>query len=158
MNVCIDSADERRCVVSCSSDCSIEEGAAVWTCSTNNSRTDGGIPTCEPQTCAVLSLGSSVAAGCDGTLHSHTGTVSCPSGYVASDTEDTVFQCLAVPCILDGTLPRCVLLVGTGQEFADLEDMAQTCDDVSLCDHCEAESADGIAGTYPCGTTAPPSK
>ena len=82
---CLDSADERRWVVPCTSDCSIMEGPAEWTCMTNDSWTDDGIPTCDPQTCADLSLGSSVVSDCDGTLYSHTGTVSCPSGFVASE-------------------------------------------------------------------------
>ena len=138
VNVCIDSADERRCVVSCTSDCSIEEDPAVWTCMTNNSWTYGGIPKCEPQACADLSLGSSVVSDCDGTLYSHTETASCLSGYVA------------IPCISDGTLPRCVLLGGTGQKFDGLEDFAHTCDGVGLGDHFRAEGVHGVAGTFPC--------
>ena len=68
---------------------------AVWTGLTNGSWTDGGLPTCEPQGCADLSLDSSVVSDCDGTLYSHTCTVSCASGYVAGDMDDAVFQCLA---------------------------------------------------------------
>ena len=70
-NRCIDSADERQCVVSCTSDCSIEEGPAVWTGMTNDPWTND-----EPQGCANLSLGSSVVWDCDETLCSRTGTVS----------------------------------------------------------------------------------
>ena len=76
--------------------------------------------------------------------------MSCPSGYVASDMYDTVFKCLAPPCLSDGTLPSCVLLVGTGQEVDGLEDVAHTCDDVGLGDHGGAEGAHGVAETYPC--------
>ena len=154
VDVCIDSADERRCVVSGTSGCSNEEGTAGWPGMTNDSWMDGSIPMCEPQACADLSLGSSVVLDCLGTLHSHTGTVSGPSGYVASDLYDTVFQCLAPPGKSDGTLPRCVLLVGIGQEFDGLEDVAHNCDGVGLGDHCGEEGAAGVAGTYPC---APPS-
>ena len=90
------------------------KGPAVWTGMTNDSWTNDGDPTGEPQAC------SSVVWDCDETSGSRTGTVSCPLGYVASDMCDTVFKCLAPPCISDGTLPRCVL-VGTGQEFDGLE-------------------------------------
>ena len=62
---------------------------------------------------------------------------------------DAVFQCLALPGIPDGTLPRCVLLVCTGQEFDDLEGIAHTCDGVGLGDNCGAEGAHGVAETYP---------
>ena len=44
VNGCIDSADERRCVVSCTSDRSIEEGPAVWTGMTNDSGRTTAIP------------------------------------------------------------------------------------------------------------------
>ena len=90
-DVCIDSADERSCVVSSASGYSIVGDLAVWTSTTNGSWTDGGLPTCEPQGCADLSLGSSVVSDCDGTLYSHTCTVSCASGYVASDMGITLF-------------------------------------------------------------------
>ena len=96
----------------------------MWTGLTNGSWTDGGLATCEPQGCAGLSLDSSVVSDCDGTLYGHTGTASCPSGCVASDVEDTVFQCLGPPGIPDESLPRWVLLVCTGQEFDDLEGIA----------------------------------
>ena len=66
---------------------------------------------------------------------------------LASDMYDTVFKGLAPPCISDGTLPRCVLLVGTGQEDG-LEDVAHTCDGVGLGDHGRVEGAHGVA--YPC--------
>ena len=71
--------------------------------------------------CVDLSLGSSVASDCGGTLHSHW-TVSCASGYFAMD--DAVFKCLAPPGIPDGLLPRCVSLVCTGQELDGLEGIA----------------------------------
>ena len=123
---------------------------AVWTRTTNDSWTDGGLFTCEPQACADLSLGSSAASDCGGTLYSHTCTVSCPSGYVASDMDDAVFQCLAPPGFPDGTLPRCVLQVCTGQEFDGLEGIAHTCDGVGLGDKCGAEGAYGVAETHLC--------
>ena len=66
----------------------------IWRCGLlrrTGSWTDGGLSTCEPQACADLSLGSSVVSDGDGTLHSHTGTVSCASGYVASDMGMTLF-------------------------------------------------------------------
>ena len=63
---------------------------------------------------------------------------SCLSSYVA------------IPCISDGTLPRCVLLGGTGQDFDGLEDSAHTCDGVGVGDHCRAEGVHGVAGTFPC--------
>ena len=117
VDACIDSADERSCVVSSASGYSIVGDLAVWTSLTNGSWTDGGLSTCEPQACADLSSGSSVVSDCDGTLHSHTGTVSCASGNVVSDMNDAVFQCLAPPGFPDVTLRRCVLLVCIGQEF-----------------------------------------
>ena len=122
----------------------------MWTGMTNDSWTNDGDRTSEPQACANLSLGSSVVWDCDETLSSRTGKVSCPSGYVASDTFGTVFKCLAPPCISDGTLPSCVLRVGTGQEVDGLEDVAHTCDGVGLGDHGGAEGAHGVAGIYPC--------
>ena len=79
VNGCTDSADERRCVVSCRSDCSIEEGPVVWT-ETNDSWTNDGDPTGEPQACANLSLGSSVVWDCDETLCSRTGHSVLPFG------------------------------------------------------------------------------
>ena len=123
---------------------------AVWTCTTNNSWTDGGLPTCEPQACADLSFGSSVVSDCDGTLYSHMCTLSCASGCVASNMDDAVFQCLAPPGMPDGTLPRCVLLVGTSQEFDGLEGIAHTCDGVGLGDNGGAECAHCVAETFHC--------
>ena len=144
---------ERRCVVSCTSDCSIEEGTAVWPGYDERSlderqRSHGRAA----GSCANLRLGSSLVSDCSGTLYSHTGTVSCPSGYVASDVYDTVFKCLVPPCITEGTLPRCDLLVGPGQDFDGLEDVAHPRNGVGLGDHGGA-----VTGTYPCacGTTAP---
>ena len=68
--------------------------------------------------------------------------------------DDTVFQCLAPPGFPDETLPRCVLLVCTGQEFDDLEGFAHNFDRVGLGDNC----GDGVAElTRVCGTTTPPS-
>ena len=150
MDVCSDSADERSCVVSCASGNSIVGDPAVWTCMTNDSWTDGGLTACEPQTCADLSLGRLAVSHCDGTLYSHTCTVSCASGYVAKDMDDAVFQCLAPPGVPDGTLPKCVLLVCTGQEFDGLEGIAHTCDGVGLGDNCGTECAHGVAEIYPC--------
>ena len=125
---------------------------------TNGSWTDGGLSTCEPQACANLSLGSSVVRDCDETLCSRTGTVSCPSGYGASDMYDTVFPGLAPPCISDETLPRCVPLVGTGQEFDGLEDVAHTCDGVVSVIMAEWKAHMAWPGlTRVCGTTAPSS-
>ena len=49
VDVGIDSADERSCVVSCASGCSVAGDPAVWTCMTNGSWTDGGLSMCEPQ-------------------------------------------------------------------------------------------------------------
>ena len=108
------SADERSCVVSCASGSSIVEDPAVWTFTTNDSWTDCGLLMCEPQVCATLSFGRSVASDCDGR------TVSCASGFVASDMDDAVFKCLAPAGTPDGTLPSCVLLVGcaTGYKLA----------------------------------------
>ena len=154
---CAFSADERRCVVSCANGCSIVGDLAVWTCMTNNSWLDSGLSTGEPQACADSSFGKSVVSDCDGTLHSHTRTVSCASGYVASDMVNAVFQCLAPPSTPDGTLPRCVLLACTGQEFDDLEGIAHNCDGVGLGDNCGATGAHGVAETDPCLTTTPPS-
>ena len=85
VDVFIDSADERSCVVSCASGYSIVADPAVRTRMTNGSWTDGGLSTCEPQAYADLSLGSSVVSDCDGTLYGHTCTGSCASGYVTSD-------------------------------------------------------------------------
>ena len=76
--------------------------------------------------------------------------MSCASGYVASDMDDAVFKCLAPPGVPDETLPRCVLLDCTGQEFDGLDGIAPTCDGVGLGDNCGAEGADGEAETYPC--------
>ena len=64
--------------------------------------------------------------------------------------DDAVFQCLSPPCFPDETLPRCVLLVCTGQEFDDLEGIAHNCDGVGLDDNCGAEGAHGVAETDPC--------
>ena len=50
----------------------------------------------------------------------------------------------------DGTLPRCVLPVCTGQEFDNLEGIAHNCDGVGLGDNCGAEGAHGVAETDPC--------
>ena len=111
---------------------------------TNASWTDGGLTTCEPQGCAELNLDSSVVSGCDGTLKSHTWTVSCASGYVISDMDDAVFKCLAPPGTPDGTLPSCVLLVCPGQEFDGLEGITHTCDGVGLGDNCGAECVHGF--------------
>ena len=103
VNVCIDGAGERRCVVSCTSDCSIEEDPAVeqfldvWRYPQMRA---AGVRRLEPWQFSRVK--------------------SCLSGYVA------------IPCISDGTLPRCVLLGGTGQEFDGLEDFAHTCDGVGL--------------------------
>ena len=47
----------------------------------------------------------------------------------------------------DGALPRCVLLVCTGQEFDDLEGIAHPCDGVGLGGNCGAESGHGVAET-----------
>ena len=134
VDVYIHSADERSCMVSCA----------------NDSWTDGGLTMCEPHVCADLSLGSTVAADCDGTLFSHTWTVSCASGYVGSDMDDAVFKCLASPGLPDGTLPSCVLLVCLGKEFDSLEGITYNCDGVGLGDNCGAECAHGVAETYPC--------
>ena len=49
----------------------------------------------------------------------------------------------------DGTLPRCELLVCTGQEFDGWEDVADTCDCVGLGDNCGTEGVHGVAETYP---------
>ena len=87
-----------------------------------------------------MSLGSPVVPDCDGTLYSHTGTVSCASGYVASDTDNAVSQCLAPPGVPDGTL----------QEFDDLQGIAHNCDGVGLGDNCGAEGAHGVAETDLC--------
>ena len=103
---------------------------------------------CEPQVCADLSLGSSVTSDSDGTLYSHTCTVSCASGYVASDIDDAVCKCLALPGIPDETL--CALLVCTGQECDDLEGIAHNCDSVNLGGNCGAECAHGVTETHPC--------
>ena len=110
---------------------------------------DGRQHSCEPQACTDSSLGSSVVSDGHGTLYSYTGIVCGPLGYVASDMDDTVFKCLVPPCISDGTLLRCGLLVATGQEFDGLEDLARTRDGVCPGDHCGAEGAHGVAGTYP---------
>ena len=87
---------------------------------------------------------------CDGPLYSHTCTVSCTSGYIASDMDDAFFQCLVPPGIPDGTLPRCVLPVCAGQEVDDLEGIAHTCDGVGLGDNCGAECVHGVSKTNPC--------
>ena len=121
-------------MVSCANDYSMVDDPAVWICMTNDSWTGGGLPTCEPQVYADLSLGSSVASDCDGTVQPHVDSVSCASGYVASRMDDAVFKCLAPPGIPDGTLPRCVLLVCIGQEFKGLEGIAHTCGGVGLGD------------------------
>ena len=55
VDVCIDRADERSWGVSWASGCSIVEDPAVWTRMTNDSGTDGGLTTCEPQAGADLS-------------------------------------------------------------------------------------------------------
>ena len=68
VDVCICSVDEISCMVSCANGYSMVGDPAVWTGLTNNSWTDGGLPMCEPQVCADLSLGCSVASDCDGTL------------------------------------------------------------------------------------------
>ena len=115
VDVCIYIADVRSCMVSCANGFSMVGDSAVWTCMTNDSWTDGGLPICEPQVCADLSLGSSAASDCDWTLYSHTWTVSCASGYAASDMDDADFKCLAPPGIPDGLLPRCVPLLCPGQ-------------------------------------------
>ena len=135
VDVCIDSADERSCFVPCASGYSNVRDPALRTCMTKGAWTDGGLLACEPQSCADLSLGSSVVSDCDGTLYRHTCTVCCASGFVISDMNDAVFQCLAFPGIPDG----CVLPNGTGQEFDGLEGIAHTCDGVGLGDNCEAE-------------------
>ena len=102
---------------------SILEVLAAWTRTTNVSGTDGGLFTSELQAGADLSLGSSVASDCD------------------------------------GTLPRCVLLVCTGQEFDNLEGIAHPCDGVGLGGNCGAEMAMvWLKLTRVCGTTALPSK
>ena len=80
----------------------------------------------------------------------HACTVSCASVYVASDMGDAVSQCPARPGIPDGTLPRCVLPVCSGQEFDDLEGIAHNCDGVGLGDKCGAKGVDGVAETDPC--------
>ena len=73
--------------------------------------------------------------------------------------DHAVFQWLAPPGMPDETLPRCALLVCTGQEFDDLEGIAHNCDGVDLGDNCGVECAHGVAETYRvCGTTALPSK
>ena len=82
-------------------------------------------------------------------LKPHCGTVSCASGYVASDMEDTVFQCLALPGVPDGTLPWREMLVCTGQEFDGWEGVADTCDGVGLGDNCGTEGVHGMAGNFP---------
>ena len=66
VNVCIDRADERSCVVSCASGSLVVGDPAVWTCMTNDSWIDDGLPTCEPQACANMSLGGSVRSEFDG--------------------------------------------------------------------------------------------
>ena len=96
VDVCIGRADERSCMVQCGNGYSIVGYPAVWTCMTNDSWTDGGLPTCEPEVCADLSLGSSVASDRDGTLCSHTCTVSCALGHVASDMDDAVFSSVSL--------------------------------------------------------------
>ena len=55
--------------------------------------------------------------------------------------DDAVFQCLALPSIPDETVPRCVLLVCTGQEIDDLVGIAHNCDGVGLGDNCGAACA-----------------
>ena len=115
-DMCSDSADARSCGVSWASGYSIVEDPALGTRMTTDSGTDGGLLTSEPQVCANLCLGSSVASDCDGTLYGHTWAVSCASGHVASDMDDAVFKCQAPPGFPDGTLPRCELLVCTGGE------------------------------------------
>ena len=72
------------------------------------------------------------------------------SGYVASDMDNAVFQCLAFPGIPDGTLPRCVLLVCHVQEFDGLEGIAHTCDGVGLGDNCGTEGAHGEDEAHSC--------
>ena len=59
VDVDLDGADERSCVVSCASGAPISEDPAVWTYVTNDSLIDDGLPTGEPQACANLSLGAS---------------------------------------------------------------------------------------------------
>ena len=144
VDVCIYSADVRSCMVSCANGFSMVGDSAVWTCMTNDSWTDGGLPICEPQLCADLSLGSSAASDCDWTLYSHTWTVSCASGYVASDMDDAVFKCLAPPGIPDGTLPCCVLLIWTVLVSGIIAEQSAPMVWLKL--------------TRVCGTTAPPSE
>ena len=146
VDVCIDSADERSCVVSSASGYSNAGDLAVWTCMTNGSWTDGGLSTCELQACADLSSGSSVVSDCDG----NTCTVSCASGHVARDMDNAVFQCLPPPGFPDGTIRRCVQLVCTGQEFDGLEGITHTCDGVRPGDNCGAEGAHRVAETDLC--------
>ena len=109
--------------------------------------TDGGLPTCEPPGCADLSLDSSVVLDCGGASYSHTCTVSCASGYVASDMDDAVFQCLAPPGIPDETLPRCVYWLGI-RPLGGYRAQMRRC--VGLDDNCGAEGAQGVAETDPC--------
>ena len=73
----------------------------------------------------------------------NTGTGSFFPGYVASDTYDVCFRCLALLCIADGTLPRSAWLDGIGQEFDGLEGVAPICHGVSLGEFARV-----------CGTTA----
>ena len=132
---------------------------AVWTCTTNNSWTDGGLPTCEPQACADLSFGSSVVSDCDGTLYSHTCTASCASGYVASNMDDAVFQCLAPPGMPDGTLPSACCwfaLVRNSTAWRVSRTLATVL--VSMIIAEQKAPTVWLKLTRVCGTSAPPSK
>ena len=64
--------------------------------------------------------------------------------------DDAVFKCPSPPSFPDGTLPRCVLPVCTGQKFDNLEGITHTCDGVGLGDDCGVERVHGVAETDPC--------
>ena len=123
VDVCIDSADGRSCVVSCASGHSIVGDLAVRTCMTNDSWT-GGFATgrLEPWQLSRVGLRWDCASGC-----------------VASNMDNAVFQCLVPPGMSDGTL----------QELNDLEGIAHNCDGVGLGDNCGPEGAHGYGTTAP---------
>ena len=60
-----------------------------------------------------------------------------------------MFKRLAPPCLPGGTLPRCMLQVGCGQEIDGLKDEPHPRDGVCIGDHCGEKGDHGKAGTYP---------
>ena len=144
----------------CASSYSIVGDLAGWTSRTNGSCVDGGLPTCEPQGCADLSLDSSVVPDCDETLYSHTCTVFCASRYVASDMDQAVFQCSLLQVyqmgLFPGARPCWFALVRHSTTWRVSHTIATVF--VSWIIAEQSAPMEWLKLTCVCGTTAPPSK